>query len=151
MFIVAISLILSVFVGMLAISIVSALLLWTGRWLGGEGSFQHIRAAVAWSNIPNVGVILMWIVLMSTFGGSVFLSDFYMIPMEGNWTTLLKAICTIKVIFWAWGLILLLCTLSEVQKFSIGKAVLNVAIPSVIVAVVGWLLSVMVMGTSLPS
>ena len=42
------------------ISITAALFKWTGKWIGGEGTYQQIRSAVAWSNMPSaVNIVIL--------------------------------------------------------------------------------------------
>src|SRR5437899_130491 len=65
------SLILAVFLGMLSITIGSALVLWTGKWIGGKSSYYPIRAAISWSCVPNVLIIIIWAILIFLFGNNL--------------------------------------------------------------------------------
>jgi hypothetical protein len=136
------SLVACTFLGVLGISISSWLLNFTGRWIGGKGSFQDIRAALAWSNVPNIVTILMWIVLLGVFGTQVFDKDFSNAQFVGYQAGILFLVMLIETIVSIWGFIILLNALAEVQQFSIWKAILNVVIPFVAVValiwVVGW-------------
>lgn len=139
------SLVASTFLGVVGISISAGLLFLAGRLIGGKGSFQTIRSAVAWSNVPNFVTILMWIVLLGVFGTQVFGKDFSGTQFIGYQAGILFLVMLIETIVSVWGFIILLNTVGEVQGFSIWKALLNVIIPFVAVAaiiwVVGWALS----------
>src|ERR1700722_4302594 len=58
--IVVAALVICPFLGYISIYISSWLLSITGKWVGGKGAFQPIRAAVAWSNVPNAVTCLTW-------------------------------------------------------------------------------------------
>src|SRR3989344_4961939 len=77
------ALILSLFIGMLVITVISGLLSWTGGWIGGKASFLQVRAAVAWANVPNTVNILMWLLMVATFGNQVFTHSFAETPFIG--------------------------------------------------------------------
>src|ERR1700686_5357630 len=60
--------ILAAILGAIMINIATALFTWTGKWIGGVGTYQQIRAAVAWSNMPSVVNIGIWIINLAVFG-----------------------------------------------------------------------------------
>lgn len=132
------SLIVSPFIGILAITISAWVLLWTGKWIGGAGRLETVRAAVAWSNVPNVVSIALWGVLIAVFGGSVLFSEFPAVPFTNYQQGILFIIFLLETIVSIWGLVILFKTLSEVHGFSIWKALLNVAIPVLIIICAGW-------------
>ena len=136
------------FLGFISISISSALLLWTGRWLGGTGNYSTIRAAVAWSNVPNFITSLTWLALLAIFGGLVLNQGFSETTFVGYQAGAVFLIFLIQSIVSIWGFIILLKALGEVQGFSVWRALLNVIIPFVIVVVVVWLVGWVIWGTS---
>ena len=58
---------LSLFAGMIGITIASGLLYMTGKWIGGSASFLQVRCAVSWSNLTNIVSIFLWVVLIIAF------------------------------------------------------------------------------------
>ncbi len=139
------ALVISGFLGIAGISIASWLLSVTGRWIGGKGSFDNVRAAVAWSNVPNFVTILMWVALFGVFGTQVLNRNFSDMQFIGYQAGTLFLVMLIESIVSVWGFVILLNTLAEVQGFSLWRALLNVIIPFVaVVAIIwglGWLLS----------
>lgn len=131
-------------IGMLGFTITSALVQWTGRWLGGAGSFPQIRAAVAWSNVTNLGTSLLWLLLVLFMGSTVFLKTFPQTNVAGGTFALVGLIFFAQTILSVWSFILLLCALAEVQKFSIWRAIVNVILPFVIVTIALWILFVFI-------
>ncbi len=134
------ALLVSAFLGIIGISISSWLLSFTGKWIGGKGSFQHVRAAVAWSNVPNAVTIIMWIVLFGIFGAQILNKNFSEMQFVGYQAGTLFLVMLIESIVSVWGFIILINTLAEVQGFSIWRALLNVIIPFVAVVAIIWIL-----------
>jgi len=133
------ALIICTFLGMIGFSIVTWLLYVTGRWIGGRGSYQTIRTAVTWSNMPNSITILMWIVLLAVFGGALFHKQFSETHFIGYEAGIVFIVFLIQLVVSIWGFVILLQGLSEVQEFSMWKALLNILIPCAIVIGVIWL------------
>lgn len=117
------------FIGMVGLSVSAWFLQWTGRLIGGKGDFQNVRCSIAWSNVPNVFTIAMWGVLVGVFGTDTFRKDFVDATFNGYQSGILFLVFLIESIASIWGFVILLKTLSEVQGFSVWKALLNVAIP----------------------
>lgn len=139
------ALIVSAFLGIVGISISAWLLSFTGRWIGGKGKFEHVRAAVAWSNVPNFVTILMWVALFGVFGMQVLNRNFSEMQFVGYQAGTLFLVMLVESIVSVWGFIILLNTLAEVQGFSLWRALINVIIPFVALVVIiwglGWLMS----------
>jgi hypothetical protein len=142
------ALVVCTFLGMIGISICSWLLLWTGRWIGGDAKFESIRAAVAWSNVPNIVTIAMWAVLVGFFGTQVFAKGFSETTFVGYQAGVVFLVFLIQSIVSIWGFVLLLHALGEVQGFSAWKALLNVIIPIVLIIAVLWVIGWALSGSS---
>lgn len=125
----------AIFVGMIGINIASALFYWTGKWIGGQGSFQTIKAAVAWSNVPNLVNIALWVINMATFGKRIFMRAFVESPFVGGELAVVFFVSVAQVIIGIWGFIIALKALGEVQGFSAWKALLNMLIPFFIIVI----------------
>ena len=140
-------LIFAVVLGAITINFGSALFYWTGKWIGGTATFQQIRAAVAWSNVPNVVNILIWFVNIAAFGGRIFRQEFVNTPFAGHELALIFLTAVIQIVLAIWSFVIILKALSEVQGFSIWKAFLNMLIPFVVIfiglVILGWLVGMM--------
>ena len=143
--IVLIALVLCVFAGMIGISIQSALLYWTGKWIGGQGSYLNIRAANAWSNVPNIVTVATWLIFVAMFGNLAFFYEFPEGAFTGAVYTVLFLLSLIQLVISIWSLVIFLHALGEVQGFSAWKALLNVIIPFVIVVAGIWIVGSLVM------
>lgn len=118
--------------GWLAYYIYAALLSWTGKWMDGKGNTESIYRILAYAMIPSVVSLLLLVPQIAVYGNQIFQSDGYLMDagIFGN------------IIFWvsvALEVILGICTLvfsvigiSIVQKFTIGKSILNLLMPILI-------------------
>ncbi len=120
-------------VGFIGINVSSALFYWAGRWMGGTGAFQDIRAAVAWAGVPNIASIVIWLIQVGMFGNKVFSIIFFGMPL-GNMQLKVTYICSIvSIVIMIWGFVILLKSLGEAQRFSAWKALLNVFLPFIVI------------------
>ncbi len=134
------SLVICPFLGMLGISISTWLLHTTGKWIGGRGSFLNIRAAVAWSNVPTIVTIAMWVLLLGMFGSRALDRDFSQTQFVGIQAGLLFLVMLVELVISVWGFVILLTALAEVQGFSLWRAIFNVIIPFVSIVALVWLI-----------
>lgn len=142
------ALVLCTFLGFVGIYISTWLLYVTGKWIKGTGSFQDIRSAVAWSNVPNVVTSITWLILLGFFGGQVFSKGFSETTFVGYQAGVVFLVFLVQSIVSIWGFIILLKTLGEAQGFSAWRALLNIAIPFVIVVALAWIVGWAIWGTS---
>jgi len=137
------SLLLSPIAGFIGISFTSALVYWTGKWINGKSKYKELRSAVAWSNVPTVVTCITWVILALSLGQGLFMAGFY--AEEMPLATLATFLFGLQVIASIWSFVIFLIALSEVQKFSILRAIANVVIPFIIVSVLGHFLNMFVM------
>jgi hypothetical protein len=58
--------------GLVTLYLGSLLLRLTGSWIGGKASGEQIRAAMAWSGVPLIWALLLWIPELAIFGTELF-------------------------------------------------------------------------------
>lgn len=133
--------VLATFVGMLGITIGSALVTWTGKWIGGKANFQKVRTAVSWSNVPNILSIIVWGVLIYWFRDNLFFDEFNDLNFTGTDMTIVGVALFVQAVVAIWSFIILVKGIGQVQGFSAWKGVLNVAIPFFMVGILIWLIT----------
>lgn len=131
-----ITLIVSPFWGYAAFSIWSWVICKVGRVLRGEGSFSHVRAAFAWSCVPLVVNILLWFLMIFSFGIAFFFDPEKMVPLTSQQSAFLLLILIGKVVIAIWSLVIYLNALAEVQKFSVLRAIFNVVFSWIVIGLV---------------
>ena len=98
-----------------------ALLRWSGSLLGGAAKAVEVRAAIAWSSVLQIGIILFSFVLS-------FLVTPHQPPMSHSmnamltwWRSMLPSLI-VEVPLWLWFWIVRLKCLGEVHRFSAWRA-----------------------------
>lgn len=124
---VLITLVVAPFWGYLFFYIWSKVVFWCGKLLKGEGDFPSIRAAYAWSCVPLTGNLPLWILLIFFYSRFLFFGTQDQVVNSGS-VLLLFLILIGKLVFSIWAIVLYLQMLSEVQQFSILRAIANVVI-----------------------
>jgi hypothetical protein len=136
------ALVFAVFVGMISITVTSLLISWTGKWLNGSASYLSVRAAVAWSNVPNAINVILWLAMIAYFGGSIFSSGFTRMPFTGTDQGIVMSVFLIQSVLAIWSLVILINGVAQVQGFSGWKALLNVALAFLIIFFIVWILAI---------
>lgn len=138
------AIILSVVVGVIGFSISSALLYWTGKWIGGKASFLQVRCAVSWSNVTNVATTVFWIALLAYFQDQVFCDAFVQSPFTKPEALFVGIFFILQFAISIWSFVLLLHAVGEVQGYSAWKALLNVVIAFLVIVAVVWILGMII-------
>ena len=97
----------------------------TGRLLGGQADSSQLRAALAWSSLPMLLGLVLWIPQIAILGRYAFVKN----PGEYVETGLMTLMLEFKLeqlILSLWSIVLQVKCVSEVQRVSIGKAILNI-------------------------
>ena len=116
--------------GIITLYISSILLHWTGRFIGGHASSQHIRTAIAWAGVPTICALLLWLPALVLFGQELFTSQTPVIASNPLLAMLLLGFAALKIIIGLWAFVLLLKCIAQAQGFSawlaLGNLVLSV-------------------------
>ncbi len=121
--------------GWIGYYIYSALLSWTGKWFKGTANTSTLFNVFTYSLIPAVFTLFILIFELSLNRNGVFQdgSDFSVAQLPVIFLLLLMYL--IQMVLGAWSLVLLVIGISEAQKFSVGKAILNFLMPVLIIFV----------------
>lgn len=122
--------------GYVAFSFWSWFVSWTGKWFKGKGPYTHIRAAYAWSCVPMVFQIPLWLFLVAVFGRKLFTAFPEGAALGPSEASLLFFLLIGKVVLAVWSLVIYVNALAEVQKFSILRAIGNLIAAAILVAIV---------------
>ncbi|HSX37403.1 MAG TPA: Yip1 family protein [Chlamydiales bacterium] len=126
--ILVLSILIAPFWGMLIFSVWSWVVQGIGKILKGQGNFSSIRAAFAWSCVPLIINIFLWMLLLFIFDSSLFQT-----PQMGGGMGLLIFILIAKLIVIIWSLVIYINALAEVQQFSIARSIINILISWIVV------------------
>lgn len=121
--------------GWISYYIYAALLSWTGKWLKGKADTDSLLRMVSHAMIPLVISLVLLIPRILVFGNEMFRSEASLYETEVWFIVLYYCLSFIETILGLWSLVLIVIGISEVQKFSIEKSILNMILPVVILIV----------------
>ncbi|GLS83483.1 Yip1 family protein [Paraferrimonas haliotis] len=121
--------------GIIGVYLSSFLFKFTGKLLGGSASYARLRDVFSWSSLPsliNLPFLLLFLVIM----GNGYFDPKYFETHPGLIVTLLVAAWgLVSLVVSIWGLILMVVGISEVQNFSIWRAIANFVLSVLIIVV----------------
>ncbi len=119
--------------GIIGLYLGGFLLRWTGRWIGGRASPPEIRAAIAWSSVPAIVALPLWVPELALFGQELFTSETPTIDENPPLAAALLGFSVVEFCLAVWSFILLLKCVGEVQGFSAWKALGNVLLAALVI------------------
>jgi hypothetical protein len=121
--------------GWLSYYIYAALISWSGDWLKGKGDTDSILRIMSYALIPSLVSLAFLIPEIALYGNDLFNSDVQ--PFFFGWIDdkLILFLEAISVCLGTWSLILFVIGIAEVQKLSIWKSILNMALPILFIGI----------------
>lgn len=121
----AFSIVMGIISGIVGLYLFGFLLRVTGKWLGGQGSPVNIRAAIAWSSVPIVWALLLWVPELLVFGKDLFTT---IAPSIADRPMVYLGFVSLELVAAIWGGVVLCKTLGQVQGFSAWRALGSLAL-----------------------
>jgi hypothetical protein len=138
-----IALVLGPLSGLFSVWIFSHLCRLAGSWIGGTAPREHIKAAIAWSSVPVICSLALWIPQLALFGSELFTAETPRIDSQSLPLTIaFIGLGVVELVLGVWTMVLLCQTLAEVQGYSsawrgLGNIALALAIVVVPLVIVG--------------
>lgn len=133
--ILSLSIILGGLLGWISYYIYAALLSWTGDWLDGKGDTTSILRILAYAMTPAIISLLLLIPQIGIYGNEIFKADGDITSAGLIPNILVYGSMILELILGIWTIVLCVIGVSEVQKLSIGKSILNLLLPILVFAV----------------
>lgn len=127
-------------IGILWLYLGAGLIRVIGNCLEGQGSFNDIKKVLAWTNIPIIWGMVFWIPQIILFKQELFTSQTAIINSNWKFFLFYHFVGVIEFIIGIWTSVIFLKCLSEVQKFSVWKALVNIIIAIFLLIVLGFLI-----------
>ena len=118
--------------GWLTYYIYAALISWTGKWLNGEGNTDSILRIISYAMLPSVVALIFLIPQIAVYGNEMFKADGDIVSAGFISNIFVYLSLLLEITFGIWTLVLCVIGISEVQKFSIGKSILNMLMPGLL-------------------
>lgn len=125
--------------GWLSLYLYSMILSWTGRWLKGKADTSAYLTVIAWSNIPWICSILVWIFKIILWGDQTLQIEKE--QLEGLSLYLYSLFDFVLLVLGIWSAVLLLIGITLIQKFTIQKTILNLFLSLIFLAIPGILVA----------
>ena len=122
--------------GWLYFYIYAALLSWTGKWLKGTGNTKSLFRMISYALIPSLLVLFTFILRIALIGNAEFQRNMDVLDNEFLITSLFSFSLFVEIVTGIWSLAILVIGISEVQKLSIGKSIVNLILPGVLLIIV---------------
>ncbi len=116
--------------GWISFYIYAALVSWTGDLLHGEGDTDSILRIMSYAALPQILTLVPLFICALASGNEVFQSDK---SIDSMGAILLYGLAAFNVCLGIWGFILTIIGVSEVQKLSVWKSLLNLLLPVLII------------------
>lgn len=121
--------------GILSLYIGGALIRWTGSWIGGTGTSENLRAAIAWSSVPVIWILPLWIPVLGIYGEEMFTTETPRLDASLKLLFLLVGIALFEVAIGVWSFVILLKCIGQVHEFSAWRALGNVVLAFLLIVV----------------
>lgn len=112
------------------------LLRMVGGWLGGQGDATAVRAAIAYSQIPNIWGSIVSAVALIALIGMMATGSFDASGGLGVGMFILIGLGLIMLVISVWSLVVLVATLSVAHRFSIGHSIGTIVLVALMIVAV---------------
>lgn len=119
--------------GWITYYIYSALISWTGKWINGKGTTDSILRVLSYALIPSIISLLLLIPQIIIYGNEIFKSDGDITSGGIVSNIIFYGSLILEFALSLWSLVLAVIGISEVQKLSIGKSILNLILPAIVI------------------
>ena len=127
--IIGVSIVAGGLLGWISFYFYAALVSWTGEWLKGRGDTRSILRAMAYAMLPAIVALVFLIPQISIYGIEVFKSDGDIISAGWFANIVFYGSMVCKLVLGVWAIVLTVVGVSEVQKLSVGRTILNLLFP----------------------
>ena len=121
--------------GWINLYLYAALCSWTGKWLNGQGNTNSLFRIMSYAMLPLILSLILLIPQFLIFGNEIYkeAGDLY----GHGWISIIVIYIffVIDLLLGLWSIFLMAIGISEVQKLSIGKSVINMLLPVLIIVI----------------
>lgn len=121
--------------GWISYYIYAALLSWTGKWIKGQGDTKSILRIISYAMTPAILALIFLIPQIGIYGNEMFKSDGDTISAGLVGNILFYGSFFLELSLAVWTMVFCVVGVSEVQKLSIGNAILNLLLPLLVFAI----------------
>ncbi len=121
--------------GWISFYIYAALISWTGKWINGQGDTASLLRMTAHSMVPAIVALVLLIPQIAIGGNAVFQSAIDISETSTIESVIFYSVLFLELVLGIWTLVLFVIGISVVQRFSIGKSILNMILPILVILI----------------
>jgi len=121
--------------GIVSLFLLTSLVAVSGRWLGGSGRTSEVMAAVAWSYVPAIWGLSLWLPVAVLLGAEMFHTQPSVLEGNPAATLLFGFVKVVQALIGFWGFVVSLKCIAEAHRFSAWKAFGAFVVTGLILAV----------------
>ncbi len=121
--------------GWMSFYIYAALLHWTGKWLKAKGDTKSILRVLAYAMLPSIIALVFLLPQIVIYGNEVFKSDGDMTSAGLLSNVFVYGSVFFELVLGIWTIVFCTIGISEVQKLTIGKSILNLLLPAIVILI----------------
>lgn len=118
--------------GWISYYLYAAMVSWTGRWLDGKANLEAILRVMAYAMFPSIIGLFFLTQEIVVHGNEIFKSDRDLSSSGLVGNIIYYASVILSLVLGIWSFVLLIIGIMVVQKFSVGKALLNLFLPAIL-------------------
>ncbi|WP_144510397.1 YIP1 family protein [Bacillus sp. FJAT-22090] len=123
--------------------ICAAIYTWVGKWFGGTGRYKEMLQAIGAAMITNIWMIPFWILSVIFVRNGLFTMDIIAGISIGTVVWFLVS-SLITITFSIWMIVIQSKAIGEVHQFSSGKGFATLIIPSIIIGIIVFVITLIV-------
>ncbi len=120
--------------GWIGYYIFSFLVSWTGKWIDGTANSDTLLLVIAYAQIPIILAIAIYALELILFNTSQFTYE-QMMALDMDQKLLFFPLFAVELVLSVWSIVLLVVGVSVAQNFSIGKSILNLLMPVLLIGI----------------
>jgi hypothetical protein len=121
--------------GWMTYYIYAALISWTGKWLGAKGNTKSILRVLSYAMLPSIIALIFLIPQIVVYGNGIFKSDGDITSAGLLSNFFVFGSMFLELILGACTIVFCVIGISEIQKLTIGKSILNLVLPAIVIMV----------------
>jgi hypothetical protein len=118
--------------GWISYYVYAALISWTGKWFNGRSDTQGILRVMAYALFPSILALVLLLPQIAIYGNGIFQSSGDVTSAGTFENVFFYSSLLLEFGLSVWTIVLCIIGVSVVQKFSIGKTILNLFLPAIL-------------------
>lgn len=121
--------------GWLSLNIYAEMISWVGKRMQGKADSDSILRILSYASFPSILALLLVIPVFAIFGMEAFQTKKSVMEVGGISSVIFYGIVIVQTILGCCTLVLSVIGVSELQKFSITQAILNLVLPLLMILI----------------